>query len=130
VGKCDGYSQYWEHGRCWEHSERTFSAGDDNEMSLVKKTDSTRISWSVPNEDGFLDQTIETTSEHPRVLLGSKRSENPASSIMSVVAAATTSAWRTFTASYASTSRSTRRFDMSNEGSPRPPSADCQARHR
>jgi hypothetical protein len=99
-------------------------------MSLVKKTDSTRILWSVPNEDGLLEQTIETTSERPRVLPGRKRSENAASSIVSVVAAATASAWRTFTASYALTSRSTRRFDMSNEGSPRPPSPECQARHR
>jgi hypothetical protein len=110
VRVCEEYGQCREHGQFWEHIERAFSAGHDNEMSLVKKTDSTRILHSVPNEDGVLDHTIKTMPERPRVLPGRKLSENGASSIKSAIAAATASASGTRTDSFASTSSSTRSF--------------------
>jgi hypothetical protein len=53
VGECDAYGQYQEHGQRWEHGERAFSAGNDNEMSLVKTTDSTRIYGACQTRTDF-----------------------------------------------------------------------------
>jgi hypothetical protein len=70
VRVCDEYGQYREHGQCWEHSERVVSAGHDNGTSLAKKSDSTTILFSVPNEDVILDHTIKAMPERPRILPG------------------------------------------------------------